>query len=189
MRKVCLLSLVVFLVAIIYMATNMSSLATNGIQVSPTKIEIEIGPGETKATSLHIYNNQESVANFSVYLEDESFSNWTSFDSSEFSLQSDEMRTIEFKIKLPYSASGDCETKICILCNNDSYGTGIATGVKVPVKISVSQSNSTDSSEVIDSISEESVNPYIVVGISVIGLVFIIFCIWQYSRSRPSRAR
>ncbi len=186
MKKSTAAASILFVAAIFVLASNMPVQAMNGLQVSPAKIELELSPEETHESILHIHNDQDSVSSFSVYLEDETFRDWISFDNIRFSLQPDEIRPVKVTIRPPGTASGDYEGKICILCHNDSQDTAVATGVNVPVKISVPGTDLKGQSENGEASFGLRLFTYIIAALAVIGLALIFFFVYRRRRDKSS---
>ncbi len=129
----------IVLVTIMIVVCSAAPVLAAGLQVRPGKIAIEMEPEGSYNATLLVRNDQSDESHYKIYVKEEEYQNWITFDIDDFSLLSQQSKNVEITITPPSTASGEHKVYIRVRSINPSSGVAIGTGIKVPVHISLSE--------------------------------------------------
>ena len=156
--------------------------AANGLRVSPARIELELVTNESYSTYLHIHNDQDQKASVHIYMEDETSTEWIKISDSTVTIQPHETESIEVSINPSNKHNQGYTNKICILNDTGTDVTGIATGIKIPINITLTEDRVTFDTGQGKSFHKWEILLSVLVSIVII-LVIIVLLIRRHRRS------
>lgn len=129
-----LLICTIFTIFCIYSLANASAV---GVGVSPANMSFDAHIGITEYQSLFVINDGQSISDYRVYVDDQ-YVDWFSISPNNFTLQPGEHKEVIIGLKPPVSANGNYDMKAYVIASAPSSDFEVGSGIKIPVKINVS---------------------------------------------------
>lgn len=129
-----LLICIIFTIFCIYSVANVSAV---GVGVSPANMSFDAHVGITEYQSLFVINDGQSISDYRVYVDDQ-YVDWFSISPNNFTLQPGEHKEVIIGLKPPVSANGNYYMKAYVIASAPSSDFEVGSGIKIPVKINVS---------------------------------------------------
>jgi len=127
----------VVLLPIIGLALAAASALALSVGVAPGRMDFTVRPGGTEAQTLNIINQSEQASHFQVYVEGGN-EGWFEITPAEFTLNAGEVRGVEIAVAPSlFTAAGDHDFDMCIVCLPPEAELRIGAGVKVPTHVQV----------------------------------------------------
>jgi P pilus assembly chaperone PapD len=129
----------VVLLPIIGLALAASSALALSVGVAPGRMDFTVRPGGTEAQTLNIINQSDQASHFQVYVEGGN-EGWFEITPAEFTLNAGEARGVEIAVAPSlFTAAGDRDFDMCIVCLPPEAELRIGAGVKVPTHVQVTE--------------------------------------------------
>ncbi|MBA7573517.1 hypothetical protein ES708_15315 [subsurface metagenome] len=129
----------VVLLPIIGIVLAASSALALSVGVAPGRMDFEVRPGGTEVQTLNIINQSDQASQFQVYVEG-GYEGWFKITPAEFTLNAGEVRGVEIAVAPSlFTAAGDHDFDMCILCLPPEAELRIGAGVKVPTHVQVTE--------------------------------------------------
>jgi P pilus assembly chaperone PapD len=129
----------VVLLPIIGLALAAASALALSVGVAPGRMDFTVRPGGTEAQTLNIINQSEQASHFQVYVEGGN-EGWFEITPAEFTLNAGEVRGVEIAVAPSlFTAAGDHDFDMCIVCLPPEAELRIGAGVKVPTHVQVTE--------------------------------------------------
>jgi hypothetical protein len=123
---------------IIGLLMSAASALALSVGVAPGRMDFTVRPGGTETQTLNVINQSDQASQFQVYAEgDES---WFDITPAEFTLDAGEVRGVEIAVAPSlFTAAGDHDFDICVLCLAPESELRVGAGVKVPAHVEVTE--------------------------------------------------
>ena len=105
-----------------------------GIGVTPGRMEFSVRPGSTEMQTLHVINQSNEEMLFRVYVEGE-YGEWFQITPGEFTLGSQETKSVEIGVTPPRTAAESHDVFICVVSLPTGSDLRIGAGVKVAAHV------------------------------------------------------
>ncbi|NQT31636.1 MAG: hypothetical protein HQ588_04805 [Deltaproteobacteria bacterium] len=129
----------VVLLPIIGLVLAAASALALSVGVAPGRMDFEVRPGGTEVQTLNIINQSDQASQFQVYVEGGN-EGWFEITPAEFTLNAGEVRGVEIAVAPSlFTAAGDHDFDMCILCLPPEAELRIGAGVKVPAHVQVTE--------------------------------------------------
>ena len=126
-----------YAVFIILFSCSVANVSAVGVGVSPANMTFDSHVGITGFQSLFVINDGQSISDYRVYVDDK-YVDWFTISPNNFTLQPGEHKEVIIGLKPPISANGDYEMKAYVIASAPSSDFEVGSGIKIPVKINVS---------------------------------------------------
>jgi P pilus assembly chaperone PapD len=116
-----------------------SSVLALSVGVAPGKLDFKVRPGGTEVQTLNVINQSEQAAQFQVYIEGGD-QGWFEITPAQFNLGAGEVREVEIVVAPSlFTAAGDRDFEMRILCLPPETELRVGAGVKVPAHVQVTE--------------------------------------------------
>jgi hypothetical protein len=109
-----------------------------GVGTSPATFDISLNRGGSETTILSVVNTEDKEADIKVYIDDENYKGWFSFDPADFTLPPSGDKDVKVRISPPVTVAGDHETRILVISTPPGGGLAIGAGIKIPTFLHIS---------------------------------------------------
>jgi len=129
----------VVLLPIIGLLLAASSALALSVGVAPGRMDFTVRPGGTETQTLNIINQSDQASQFQVYVEGGN-EGWFEITPADFVLSAGEARGVEIAVAPSlFTAAGDHDFDMCIVCLPPEAELRIGAGVKVPTHVQVTE--------------------------------------------------
>ena len=129
----------IVLLPIIGLVLAAASAFALSVGVAPGRMDFTVRPGGTEAQTLNIINQSDQASQFQVYVEGGN-EGWFEITPDEFTLNGGEARGVEIAVAPSlFTAAGDHDFDMCIVCLPPEAELRIGAGVKVPTHVQVTE--------------------------------------------------
>lgn len=108
-----------------------------GVGVSPANLSFDAHVGIMDSRSLFVINDGDGISDYNLYVDDE-YTGWFTVTPHNFTLQPGEYKEVTVELRPPITARGNYDLKAYVIATAPSSGFEIGSGIKIPVRLSVS---------------------------------------------------
>jgi P pilus assembly chaperone PapD len=129
----------IVLLPIIGLLLAASSVLALGVGVAPGRMDFRVRPGGTEVQTLNVINQSDQASQFQVYIEGGPEA-WFDIQPAQFTLNAGKVKGVEITVAPSlFTAPGDHDFKMCILCLPPETELRVGAGVKVPTHVQVTE--------------------------------------------------
>ena len=116
-----------------------SSALALSVGVAPGRMDFKVRPGGTEVQTLNVINQSDQASQFQVYVEGGN-GGWFDINPAQFTLNAGEVRGVEITVAPSlFTAAGDHDFDMCILCLPPETELRVGAGVRVPTHVQVTE--------------------------------------------------
>jgi P pilus assembly chaperone PapD len=129
----------ILLLPIIGLMLAATSALALSVGVSPGRMDFTVRPGGSEVQTLNVINQSDQPSHFQVYI-DGGNQGWFEITPEEFTLNGGEVRRVEIAVAPSlFTAAGDHDFDMCVVCLPPETELRVGAGVKVPTHVQVTE--------------------------------------------------
>ena len=129
-------SKIITLLILIILASFPAQVLALGLGVSPSRLSIDVSPGDIAREMLYVSNSSDEESQFQVYV-DEEYKEWISITPGQFILAPNLNEGVEITASPPDNVSGEYDCIVYVVSTSSGADLQIGAGIKIPTQIHV----------------------------------------------------